>query len=84
MDEKFGLISQIRRAVVSILSNCELETQIMLACDLEYIDNDLVKPIMDKIEKIERIPKALIKSLENKPLSKIPLSFAGNPRILES
>ena len=69
---------------MSILSNCELETQIMLACDLEYIDNDLVKPIMDKIEKIERIPKALIKSLENKPLSKIPLSFAGNPRILES
>ena len=33
-------------------SNCELETQIMLSGDLEYIDSDIVKIIMDEIEEL--------------------------------
>ena len=49
-------------------SNCELETQIMLSGDLDYIYRDIVKAVMDKIHEVERMLKALIKSLEDKRL----------------
>ena len=92
-DEKIGLISQIRRAAVSIVSNiaegygrkttadylkslyiaygsnCELETQIMLAGDLDYINKGFVDAIINKIREVERMLKALIKSLEDKRLN---------------
>ena len=90
-DEKFGLISQIRRAAVSVVSNiaegygrkttaeylrylyiaygsnCELETQILLSGDLDYIENVELKEIIKKIQEVERMLKGLIKSLNNNP-----------------
>ena len=41
----------------------------MLSGDLDYVDNDIVKVIMDEVNEVERMLKALIKSLENKHLN---------------
>ena len=56
-------------------SLCELETQIMLAGDLKYLRTEKSDVFQKEIGDIERMLKALIKSLENKHLT---------PRILES
>jgi four helix bundle protein len=50
-------------------SNCELETQILLAGDLGYIENKAPKRIIDEIHEVERMLKGLIKSLEGKHLN---------------
>jgi len=47
-------------------SNCELETQILLSGDLGYIEPDDLKNLQRDIGDVERMLKALIKSLENK------------------
>ena len=47
-------------------SVCELETQLMLAKDLKYINNDDFILIDEKLSEVERMLKALIKSLEQK------------------
>jgi len=54
-------------------SQCELETQILLAKDLGYIKTDDFEVLRKDIGEVERMLKALIKSLQKKHL---------NPRLL--
>jgi len=59
--------------LITPLKNFKSETQMLLSGDLGYIEDAILKGIKDEIHEVERVLKALIKSLENKPL---------NPRIL--
>jgi four helix bundle protein len=56
----------VKSLYIAYGSNCELETQMMLSGDLDYIDRALSKDILEEIYADERMLKALIKSLENK------------------
>jgi len=47
-------------------SNCELETQMLLSGDLGYIKSEEIKQLQEDISEVERMLKALIKSLEDK------------------
>ena len=49
-------------------SLCELETQILLSSDLGYLGEDRYRLIQGAIEEVERMLKALIRSLEGKRL----------------
>ncbi len=49
-------------------SNCELETQVLLSGDLGYVEARKLAELIDKIAEVERMLKALIKSLEKKTL----------------
>ncbi|MBW2571752.1 MAG: four helix bundle protein [Deltaproteobacteria bacterium] len=53
---------------ISYGSVCELETQILLAGDLDLIEKGELGTLKKDIAEIERMLKALIKSLKNKPL----------------
>jgi four helix bundle protein len=59
----------IRMLYISYGSVCELETQILLAGDLDLIEKDKLGTLNNDIAEIERMLKALIKSLKNKPLN---------------
>jgi len=59
----------IRALYIAYGSNCELETQIMLSGDLGYIGEQSLDSLREDIREVERILKALIRSLENKPLN---------------
>jgi four helix bundle protein len=50
-------------------SHCELETQIMLSKDLGYIKSDDFQKLQQDIGEVERMLKALIKSLQMKRLN---------------
>ena len=54
---------------ISYGSVCELETQILFAGDLGFMETGELGTLKNEIEEIERMLKALIKSLENKPLT---------------
>jgi len=65
----------VRALHIAYGSNCELETQMLLSCDLGYIESEEIKRLEASIREVERMLKALIKSLENKQ---------SNTRSLES
>ncbi len=54
----------IRFLYTAYSSNCEMETQILLSGDLGYIENHKLKILQEGIGEVERMLKALIKSLE--------------------
>jgi len=58
-----------RMLYISYGSVCELETQILLAGDLGLIEKGEFSTLNKDIAEIERMLKALIKSLEKKPLN---------------
>jgi four helix bundle protein len=59
----------VRSLYIAYGSTCEVETQFLLSGDLGYISDDEVQKLGAKIEEVERILKALIKSLEKKHLT---------------
>jgi four helix bundle protein len=59
----------IRSLYIAYGSNCELETQILLTGDLGYIKSEQLKEVQKDLAEVERMLKALIKSLENKHLN---------------
>ncbi len=52
---------------ISYGSVCELETQILLAGDLDFIEKGELGTAKKNMTEIERMLKAMVKSLENKP-----------------
>ena len=87
--EKYGLISQVQRASVSVPSNiaegharstkeymhfisislgslAELETQIFLSIDLQFIKESDVKSLLSMINDIEKMLRSLYNSLKKK------------------
>ena len=57
-------LDYIRYLYISYGSNCELETQLLLSSDLNYVKNGEMKGIQRELGEVERMLKALIKSLE--------------------
>jgi four helix bundle protein len=78
----------LRSLYIAYGSYCELETQILLAGDLGYIKDNNMKELLAKIGDVERMLKALIRSLENKHSNPRTLFLDGfsleplNPRTL--
>ncbi len=62
-------LDYIRMLYISYGSICELETQILIAGDLGLIEKGELGTAKKDIAEIERMLKALIKSLENKHLN---------------
>lgn len=88
VEERFGLTAQIRRAVISIISNIaegcgkesekeflrfleiayssafELETQIIVAEDLNFINREKAEMVLESIKEIQKMIYAFSKSLK--------------------
>ena len=63
----------LRSLYIAYGSTCELETQLLLSGDLGYLDKESLSGLQRDIREVERMMKALIKSLENKHLTPGPL-----------
>lgn len=63
----------VRASYISYGSTCELETQVMLSGDLGYVNNETIVELQKDIGEVERMLKALIKSLENELSTPRPL-----------
>jgi len=59
----------IRFLYIAYGSLCELETQIMLSDDLRFLEPREVESFRADLSEVERMLKALIRSLENKHLN---------------
>jgi len=59
-------LEYVQALYIAYGSHCELETQIMLSNDLGYIESDAFQDLQQEIGEVERMLKALIKSLRNK------------------
>ena len=59
-------LEYIRFLYIAYGSNCELETQILLSGDLCYTKSGKLEMLKEGIREVERMLKALIKSLEKK------------------
>jgi len=55
--------------IVACGSTCELETQILLSGDLVSLNKENLSELQIDIGEVERMLKALIKSLKNKHLN---------------
>jgi len=66
---KKATMDYIRMLYISYGSVCELETQILLAGDLDLIEKGEWGTLNKDIAEIDRMLKALIKSLENRSLA---------------
>ncbi len=59
----------IQALYIAYGSNCELETQLLLSGDLDYIKGENLKKLQNDIGEVERMLKGLIKSLKEKDSS---------------
>jgi len=59
-------LEYIQALYIAYGSSCELETQILLSGDLGYINKEGMGKLQKEISEVERMLKALIKSLEEK------------------
>ena len=58
----------VRFLYIAYGSVCELETQTMISGDLDYMKKEKLQELKEKLGDVERMLKAMIKSLENKHL----------------
>jgi four helix bundle protein len=61
-------VDYVRMLYIAYGSTCELETQVLLAGDLGFIDKGNLSAAIENVKEVERMLKALIKTLEQKHL----------------
>ena len=59
----------LRFLYIAYGSTCQLETQLLLSGDLGYLNKENLSELQKDIGEVERMLKALIQSLEKKPLN---------------